>query len=225
MANMTIIIGNKTYSSWSLRGWLAAEHTGLPYREVKLRLDTPDFYNEIKKYTPVSKVPTLMHGETPIWDSAAIIDYCARLAPEKFWWPEDLSAYGHARAVFNEMHSGFIAMRSHMPMNMRGSWQNMTMSDEVAKDVARADELFSDCRSKYGAEGDFLFGHFGAADMMFAPVCSRLKTYGIKLSDKAGAYVEAVLGYESVKKWIDGAMTETDVVAVDELPADATHLG
>ena len=225
MADLTLIIGNKTYSSWSLRGWLAVDHTGLPYKEVKLRLDTPDFYQEIKKYTPVSKVPTLMHGDTPIWDSAAIIDYCARLAPEKYWWPENQTAYGHARAVFNEMHSGFIAMRTHMPMNMRGNWQNMTQSDDVAKDVARVDDLFSDCRERFGADGDFLFGQFGAADMMFAPVCSRLRTYGIKLSETATAYVDAVLNYKSVKKWSEDAATETDIVAIDEIPEEATHLG
>jgi glutathione S-transferase len=225
MADLRIIIGNKTYSSWSLRGWLAVHHTGLDYDEIKLQLDTPDFYSEIKKYTPVSKVPTLMHGDTPVWDSAAIIDYCARLAPEKNWWPSDNAAYAHARSIFNEMHSGFIAMRSHMPMNMRGSWSNMTVSDDVAKDIARADELFSDCRERFGANGDFLFGDFGAVDMMFAPICSRLTSYGVKLSDKAQAYVDAVLSYEAVKLWKADADLETDIVPIDEIPADATHLG
>jgi glutathione S-transferase len=225
MSDLTLIIGTKTYSSWSLRGWLALHHTGLPFKEVKLHLDTPGFYTEVRKYTPVAKVPTLIHGKEAIWDSAAIIDYCARLAPEKFWWPEDLAAYGHARAIFNEMHSGFTAVRSHMPMNMRGLWQDMTMSEAVRKEVARLDALFTECRERFGKGGDFLFGKFSAADIMYAPVCSRLRTYSIDLGPVADRYLESVMKSEGVQLWLADALTETESVPIDEIPLNATHLG
>lgn len=225
MSRLKIVIGNKTYSSWSLRGWLAVEHTGLPYEEILLQLDTPDFYAEIEKHSPVRKVPTLVHNGTAVWDSAAIIDYCARLAPEKAWWPADLAAYGHARAIFNEMHSGFTEMRTHMPMNLRDKWSGLTFSDSLQKELTRIDSLVSDCRSRFGGTGDYLFGDFSAADMMYAPLITRLDTYGVSLSDSTQAYVNAVLSYTPFLKWRAAADLETEVVEIDQLSADIKHLG
>ncbi|MBV1900380.1 MAG: glutathione S-transferase family protein [Kordiimonadaceae bacterium] len=182
MPEIKIIIGNKRYSSWSLRGWLAVDHTGLPYDEIKLRLDTPSFYEEIVKYNPAKRVPTLVDGDIAVWDSAAIIDYCARLAPEKFWWPSDKAAYALARSVFNEMHSGFTEIRTHMPMNLVDSWQNLTLSNGIKTDVRRIVEIWTECRARYGADGEFLFGEFSAVDMMFAPITTRFATYGIAVN-------------------------------------------
>ncbi|MBL4790159.1 MAG: glutathione S-transferase family protein [Kordiimonadaceae bacterium] len=225
MSDLKIIIANKTYSSWSLRGWLAVEHTGLPFEEIILELDTPSFYEEIVKYSPAKRVPTLLDGDAAVWDSAAIIDYCARISPEKFWWPTDRNAYAHARSIFNEMHAGFTDLRSHMPMNLAGKWSGLTTSEGVEKDIRRVEHIFKDCRARFGAGGDFLFGNFSATDMMYTPVASRLVTYGIALDPAAQAYVDAIHAYPAFKRWKAEATTENSVVAIDDLAADITHLG
>ena len=225
MSDLKIIIANKTYSSWSLRGWLAVDHTGLPFEEIKLELDTPSFYEEIAKYSPAKRVPTLLDGDAAVWDSAAIIDYCARISPDKFWWPADRTAYAHARSIFNEMHAGFTELRSHMPMNLAGKWSGLTTSEGVEKDIRRAEHIFKDCRERFGADGDFLFGNFSATDMMFTPVASRLATYGIALDTTVQAYVDAIHTYPAFQRWQADANNETSVVIADALPADTTHLG
>jgi len=225
MSDLKIIIGTKNYSSWSLRGWLAVRHTGLPFDEIKLRLDTPEFYERIKEFSPTSCVPALCDGDVRVWDSLAIIDYCARIAPEQFWWPEDKAAYANARSIAAEMHSGFMGLRGNAPMNMRGRWTGLTLSDAVQKNVDRIDHIWSDARTRFGAGGDFLFGDFSAADMMYAPVVSRFETYGIKVSDTAQAYMDAVLAHPYIQEWKADAATESQVVHQDEIPADATSLG
>jgi len=225
MSQLKIIIGNKTYSSWSLRGWLAVMHTGLPFEEVLLQLDTPNFYTEIDKYSPARRVPTLLDGDIAVWDSAAIIDYCARIAPEKYWWPEDKAAYGHARSIFNEMHSGFTEIRTHMPMNLRDKWGGLSFSDALQKDIDRIEALFTECLQKYGKGGSFLFGDFSAADMMYTPVVTRLDTYGVPLGPIAQNYVNAVLDYVPFKRWKDAAMLETEIVEIDQLAHNISELG
>jgi len=225
MSQLKIVIGNKRYSSWSLRGWLAVNHTGLPFEEIKLRLDTPSFYTEIKKYSAARKVPTLVDGAITVWDSAAIIDYCARLAPNKYWWPEDTAAYALARSIFGEMHSGFSKIRTHMPMNLQGQWTGLEFSEALTKELARVEMLFTECRDKHGAAGAFLFGGFSAADMMYAPLVTRLDTYGIALNTTARAYVDAVLAHAPVAAWVAEAQLETDIVEVDQLPDDIRYLG
>ncbi|MBL4838294.1 MAG: glutathione S-transferase family protein [Kordiimonadaceae bacterium] len=225
MPEIKIIIGNKRYSSWSLRGWLAIDHTGLPYNEIKLRLDTPSFYEEIVKYSPAKRVPTLLDGDIAVWDSAAIIDYCARLVPEKFWWPADKAAYALARSVFNEMHSGFTEIRAHMPMNLVDNWQNLTLSDGIKTDVRRIVGIWTECREKHGAGGAFLFGEFSAVDMMFATITTRLTTYGIAVNSVSSDYINAVRNYPAMDKWFTEAVTETEIVSADQLDEGITHLG
>ncbi len=220
-----IIIGTKTYSSWSLRGWLAVAHTGLDFDEYKLPLDTSEFYAEIQDLSPTRCVPVLHHGGQKIWDSLAIIDYCSRLNPEKYWWPDDLKVYGHARSITAEMHSGFMALRQHAPMNFRGQWTNLSLSDEVAANINRIDNIWQECRTKYGDNGPFLFGDFGAADMMYAPVVSRFKTYDIKVSDVSAVYMEAILNHPLIQRWIKEAKLEEETVFQDELPKDIKKLG
>lgn len=225
MPQLKIIIGNKRYSSWSLRGWLALNHTGLPFEEICLKLDTPSFYTEIEKYSSARKVPTLIDGDIAVWDSAAIIDYCAHITPEKYWWPTDKAAYAMARSIFNEMHSGFNEIRTHMPMNLVGQWQGLEFSKALRGDLSRVELLFTECRDKYGEDGSFLFGEFSATDMMFAPVVTRLDTYGVQLNKTARAYVDAVLTHPPMAEWKTEALKETDIVEVDQLPDDITYLG
>jgi glutathione S-transferase len=225
LSHLKIVIGNKTYSSWSLRGWLAAVHTGFDVEEICLTLDTPEFYTEIEKYSAARKVPTLIDGDTIVWDSAAIIDYCARLAPDKYWWPASKPAYAYARSMFGEMHSGFDQIRNHMPMNLKDHWTGLTFSAPLQLEIDRAESLFSHCRHHFGAGGDFLFGGFCAVDMMFAPLATRLDTYGVALNPTARAYVDALLGYSSFKIWKAAALEETDIVEIDQLGPHITYLG
>lgn len=225
MAELKIIIGNKNYSTWSLRGWLAAMHTGLPVEEVKIDLYTPGSKAELLRHSPTGLVPALVHGSITVWDSLAIIDYCARLAPEKYWWPEDNAAYAFARAVAAEMHSGFAALRSHAPMNIRGAWSGLTLGASVAADVARIDTLWSEAREKFGSDGNFLFGEFSATDMMFAPVVHRFEAYSMPVSPTARAYMDAVLAQPLMQQWSKAGLAETAIIEAGEVPKGATRLG
>lgn len=225
MTQLQIIIGNKRYSSWSLRGWLAVKHTGLSMREIYLELDTPSFYTELDKYDVARKVPALIDGDITVWDSAAIIDYCAHIAPEKYWWPTDKAAYALARSIFNEMHSGFTEIRTHMPMNLKGKWRGLTFSEPLQAELTRAEKLFTRARENYGSGGAFLFGEFSAADMMFAPLATRLDTYGVDLNATVRAYVDAILSHPDFKAWKADALKEDTIVAFDQLPDDIQHLG
>ena len=193
MSDLKIIIGNKNYSTWSLRGWLAAMHMGLDVEEVKFDLYTPGSKDELLKHSPSGMVPALVHGGIVVWDSLAIIDYCARLAPDKYWWPDGDAAYAFARSMAAEMHSGFMGLRTFAPMNIKGKWSGLTLGETVAFDIARADTLWSEARERFGQDGDFLFGGFSAADMMFAPVVHRFETYSIEMSPTARAYMDAML--------------------------------
>ncbi len=230
MAALKIIIGNKNYSTWSLRGWLAAMHMGLPVEEVKFDLYTPGSKAELLKHSPSGMVPALVHGDIVVWDSLAIIDYCARLAPDKFWWPDGDAAYAFARSISAEMHSGFMGLRTHAPMNIRGKWSGLTLGDSVAADVARADALWVEARERFGKNankngGNFLFGEFSAADMMFAPVVHRFETYSIEMNPTARAYMDAVLAQPLMAEWTKEGMKETAIITQGERPADMTHLG
>ena len=225
MSNLKIIIGEKNYSSWSLRGWLAVAHTGLAFEEISLALDTPEFYAKIDEINPSRKVPALYHGDILIWDSLAIIDYCARIAPDRFWWPEGDAAYARAKSIVAEMHSGFPALRAHAPMNMRGRWSGLKVSEAVQTDIDRILTLWRDCRADFGSGGAFLFGEFSAADMMYAPVVSRLKTYSIPVDPVSAAYIETVHTHDIFKRWRDAALQEKSIVRADELAPDAARLG
>lgn len=230
MADLKIVIGNKNYSTWSLRGWLAAMHTGLVVQEINIELYTPGSKAKLLEYSPTGQVPALVHGDITVWDSLAIIDYCARLEPRQYWWPEDNAAYALARSMSAEMHSGFMALRTHAPMNIRAKWSGLTLSEDVARDVARIDALWIEAREKFGSKeqknsGDFLFGDFSAADMMFAPVVYRFETYGISVSPTARAYMDAMLDYDLMQAWTHFALKETAIIAAGEVPKGATNLG
>ncbi len=219
MADFKLILGNKNYSSWSLRGWLAAKQADIDFDETVVNLGAPDFKQQLKQHSGAAKVPVLLHGERLIWDSLAIIEYLAEIKPEAGFWPADQGARAHARSVAAEMHSSFAAVRNAMPMNLRKSLPGKGRGPGVDQDIARLTEIWRDCRDRYGLEGDFLFGSWTAADTMFAPVVTRFRTYRVELDPTSRAYADAVLDTAWFKTWETDALRESWVVADDEVDA------
>ena len=208
MARFTMIIGNKNYSSWSLRGWIALRHCTDDFDEVPILLRKPTTRAQILAHSPAGKVPTLFDGDRLIWDSLAICEYLAELFPDAKLWPEDIAARAHARAVSAEMHAGFAALRQHMPMDIGAKKPGEGMGEGVEDDIRRITEIWEDARQRFGAGGDFLFGAFTIADAMFAPVVTRFRTYGVDLNPAAQAYADAVLDQPLMREWIEGALEE-----------------
>ncbi len=218
MSELTLVIGNKNYSSWSLRPWLAMRHAGIPFDERLLLLFDENWKEAIAALSPSGRVPVLLHGERTIWETLAILEYVNELYPDAGLWPEDRDARAEARAVANEMHAGFGALRAHMPMNLRRrDLEGKGRGPGVEADIARIRAIWRDCRVRFGAGGDFLFGAFGAADAMFAPVVTRLDTYGVLLDDTCAAYSRAVLSLPAFVEWRDAALQEPWIVPEDEI--------
>jgi glutathione S-transferase len=213
----TLVVGNKNYSSWSLRGFLAARAAGVRFDEVLVRLSEPGSKDELLKHSPAGKVPILEHGDRVIWDSLAIIEYLAEARPEAGLWPADPGARAHARSIAAEMHAGFRALRAGMPMNLRKSLPGRGRSRDVADDIERICALWADCRARYGAAGPFLFGDFGAADVMYTPVATRFRTYAVELDDVCQGYVDAVLARPDYLEWHAAALEEPGVIQEDEV--------
>jgi glutathione S-transferase len=210
MAEFTIYVGNKAYSSWSLRGWLALKLAGVAFDEVVFPMDGPGKVTKaIHDASPSGRVPLLKHGELFIWDSLAIGEYVNELFPAAHLWPEDRTARALARSASAEMHSGFGALRSALPMNVRRPAIELAVNDEVKSEIARIKSLWSECRKKHGAGGPFLFGRATFADAMFAPVATRFRTYGVPLEAESRAYVDAVHDWAPVREWIDAGRRET----------------
>jgi glutathione S-transferase len=213
----TLVVGNKNYSSWSLRGWLAARAAGVPFDEVLVRLSEPGSKDELLKHSPAGKVPVLKHGERVIWDSLAIIEYLAELRPDGGLWPADPAARAHARSIAAEMHAGFQALRAQMPMNLRKSLPGKGRGRDVAEDIERICAIWTDCRARYGAAGPFLFGPFTAADVMYTPVATRFRTYAVELDGACQGYVDAVLARPDFLEWHEAALEEPWVIPEDEV--------
>jgi len=203
-----VVIGNKNYSSWSLRGWLAVRATGQPFDEVLLPLDSREYAEQIGRWSPSGRVPALRHGEVTVWDSLAICEYLAETYPEAGLWPADSSARAVARSAAAEMHSGFQALRTNMPMNIRADRPGQGMAPGVKEDIARIRAIWGDCRTRYGTGGAFLFGSYGAADIMFAPVVMRFRTYGVTLDGDEVAYAQAMWDHPHVQEWVAAARIE-----------------
>lgn len=209
MADLTLYIGNKNYSSWSLRSWLMIKQTGAPFEEVVIPLEGPGRRTTaIRPLSPSGRVPALKHGELVLWESTAIGEYLAELFPNASLWPEDRAARAIARAVSAEMHCGFAALRTAMPMNIRRTRITLPTTPAVDEDVARITTIWRDCRTRFGAAGSFLFGTFGIADAMFAPVATRFRTYGVTLDAVSAAYVDAIYTHPAMREWIDAAHQE-----------------
>ncbi|HXP12269.1 MAG TPA: glutathione S-transferase family protein [Stellaceae bacterium] len=212
MADFTIYIANKNYSSWSLRAWLMLKRAGVSFHEVMIPLRQPDTRSEIMRHSPSGRVPALKHGNTVIWESLAIGEYLNERYPAKKLWPSSIQARAAARSASAEMHAGFLDLRRHLPMNMRGSFPNRGLTPEAQADCNRITALWRDCRKRFRAKGGFLFGSFSIADAMYAPVVSRLRTYAIELEDDAAAYCEAVEQWPAYQEWLASARKEPMII-------------
>lgn len=209
MAKLMLVIGNKNYSSWSLRPWLALKAAGEPFEEVMIRLRQPETKATILGHSPSGKVPALKHGDLLIWESLAICEYIAECFPEAGLLPGDPRARAVARSVMSEMHAGFAALRRDMPMDIHSkSLAANTVSEEARVDIARIQQVWQDCRGRFGNTGKYLFGSFGIADCMFAPVAIRFRTYGLALDPVSAAYVDAIYAYPAMQEWIAAAAKE-----------------
>lgn len=224
---LKLYIGNKNYSSWSMRPWVLLTQAGIPFEEVMVRFDSFDagsvFKNTMAKVSPTGKVPALVDtsvaGDLKIWDTLAIAEYAAEQFPDKNLWPQDKAARAIARSVCAEMHSGFTGLRTHCGMNIEASLPEigqLVLRDKpaVQSDIKRIVELWSELLLKY--KGPMLFGEFSAADAYFAPVCMRFNTYALPLPKNIAAYVERVTNLPAVQAWIKAALLEKDFVAIDE---------
>jgi len=215
MADLTIYLGNKNYSSWSFRPWFAMKAAGIAFEETLISLDAPDFKSRLMALGGAGKVPLLIDGGTRIWESLAILEYLAEKFPAASVWPKDVAARAHARAVASEMHAGFLPLRRHLPMNVARPVKSRALDDGARADVARIDAIWSDCRAKFG--GPFLFGPFGAADAMYAPVVWRFHTYAVEVGAAARDYMRAVMGLPAWAEWRDAARRESWVLPHDEV--------
>ncbi len=213
---MKLIIGNKNYSSWSLRAWLLLKEAGIPFDEHRIPLDCPSTAGEIAQYTNARCVPILQFGEMTVWDTMAIAETMAEHYPEKHLWPADPAARAHARAICAEMHSGFHVLRTCMPMNCRAMGRKIPLPDELGSDIDRIIAIWAECHRTYGDKGSWLFGDFTIADAMFAPVVLRLRTYGINLPESAGFYPHRLLESEAMQEWLLAAESETEVIDREE---------
>jgi len=213
---MQIVVGNKNYSSWSMRPWVLAREAAIPFEEVQLKFDESNKPAGVERYDVAGKVPVLVIDGEPVWDSLAICETLAERFPEKQLWPADARARQVARSVCAEMHSGFQAIRSDMPMNIRSLYPGKGMNEKSRRDIDRVFAIWTSCREKFGKGGALLFGRFSVADAYFAPVVMRFKTYAVDLPPVARAYSDAVFALRSVRDWIEGALRETEFVAEDE---------
>ena len=206
----TLVIGTRRFSSWSLRPYLALKAAGASFAEVEIALRQPDTKERILAWSPSGKVPLLLHGGVKVWDSLAICEYLAELFPAAGLWPEAAEARAVARAAAAEMHSGFPALRNACPMDLVEPVSLAEISPEVAQDAARIRAVWADCRARFGVGGPFLFGRFGVADAMYAPVVTRFKTYHVKLDAVCAGYGERIMALPAMQEWIASAQEEPD---------------
>ena len=210
---LKLVIGNKNYSSWSMRPWLALRANDIAFDEIFIPLYTDEAdKRRILDFSHSGKVPALIDGDVTIWDSLSIIEYVAERFPEKRLWPEDRAARAHARSVSAEMHSGFMALRNECGMNLHRPIGPVALSDDARANIARIREIWIDCRTAYGKDGLFLFGAFGAADAMFAPVVHRFRTYAVGLERQAQAYMETMMALPAFQEWTRAGLAETIII-------------
>ncbi|MBY0531829.1 MAG: glutathione S-transferase family protein [Xanthobacteraceae bacterium] len=208
--SLKLILGNKNYSSWSLRPWLALAEHDIPFEEEVIHIYDPASKPKILRYSPAGKMPILLDGENTIWDSLAILETLADKFPQLDLWPKDPAARALARSISAEMHSGFVPLRKALPMNLKRTPAppKAGIAEDVQADIRRICEIFRDARTRFGARGDFLFGAFSAADCMFAPVATRLRTYAVRLDAACEGYIEAIHHLASFERWKEAALKE-----------------
>jgi len=211
---LKLVIGNKNYSSWSMRPWLALRANRIAFEEIFVPLYTGHVADKerLLSFSASGKVPALIDGEVTVWDSLAILEYVAERFPEARLWPDDRAERAHARAISAEMHSGFVALRSECGMNLHRPIRAVTLSQDAQANVARIEQIWTECRERYGEGGPFLFGTFGAADAMFAPVVHRFRTFAIAVGPKAQAYMETMMALPAFAEWTEAGLAETLVI-------------
>lgn len=223
MSELLLVIGNRNYSSWSLRAWLAMKNAGLDFAEEMVPLDLDNTKERLQSYSPAARVPVLYvdRGDTAeelvIWDTLAIIEYLAEQHPGPHWWPADKRARAVARAVCAEMHSGFAGLRAELPMNIRARDRRVTPSAGCKTDIARLLDIWRDCRARFGQGGAFLFGELSVADAVFAPIVSRFKTYGVGLDQVAADYADAVWNNDNMQWWRAASADESWTIPSEEI--------
>lgn len=206
---LKLVIGNKNYSSWSLRPWLALRVAGIPFEEVVIPIYQEGSKAEILRHSPSGKVPVLIDGGRPIWDSLAIIEYVAERFPQTHLWPDDPLLRAEARSISAEMHGGFLPLRRQYGMNMHRPIGEKPIDDDGKADIARIQAIWTKCRHAHAVKGPFLFGRFSAADAMYAPVVSRFETYAVEVSPLVRAYMEAIRTLPAFVEWRRAALAET----------------
>jgi glutathione S-transferase len=212
---LQLIIGNKNYSSWSLRPWLAMKVAGIAFDEVLISLDAPDFKAQVMAWSAAGKVPVLIDGDIHVWESLAILEYLA----ERFssLWPAHEAARAHARAIAAEMHAGFLPLRRQLPMNIRRPVKARALDGDATSNVSRIDAMWNECRMKFASGGPFLYGAFCAADAMYAPVVWRFHTYAVEVSATSRSYMDAVMALPASQEWREAARREPWVLPHDEI--------
>jgi glutathione S-transferase len=226
---LKLVIGNKNYSSWSFRPWIAMKVAGIPFNEEVISLYVEGSREQILKHSPAGKVPILIDGDTHVWESLAILEYLAEKFPDVGFWPADQKARAHARAISTEMHAGFVALRSECGMSFWRPPAKRALSADAQANIARVQEIWTNARSRYGGGGPFLFGRFSVADAMYAPVVQRFIAYEIDVSAPVKAYMQAMTALPAWQEWRRAALRETWVIPkfeydwpeVKRLPAEA----
>jgi glutathione S-transferase len=210
---LKLVIGNKNYSSWSMRPWIALRATNIAFEEVFIPLYTGAADKEkILAFSRSGKVPVLVDGDVTVWDSLAIIEYAAERFPEARLWPEDRASRAHARSIAAEMHSGFAALRNECGMNLHRPVKPVELSDEARSNIARVEQIWAECLERYGKVGPFLFGAFSGADAMYAPVVHRFRTYAVEVAPEAKAYMETMMALPAFQEWTRAGLAETIVI-------------
>jgi glutathione S-transferase len=213
---MKLLIGNKNYSSWSLRPWLLLRQAGISFEEELLRFGTPDFAPRVKRYSPAGRVPVLVDGDLAVWDSLAIAEYVAEKFPDKGLWPDATPARALARSICAEMHSGFADLRSRMTMNCQTHFTNVLFDVKVRREVASIIAIWEDARARFGGPGPFLFGRFTVADAFFAPVTIRFAGYGVDLPPVSKQYLDTIQSLPAMQEWIAAGRAEKELYPPDE---------
>jgi glutathione S-transferase len=211
---LKLVIGNKNYSSWSMRPWLALRACNIAFEEIFVPLYTDDKADKerILRFSAAGKVPILIDGDVRVWDSLSIIEYLAERFPKAGLWPEDTAERAQARSICAEMHSGFMALRSACAMNLHRPVRAVDLSDDARANVARIEDIWGECRARHGTRGPFLFGTFGAADAMFAPVVHRFRTYAVEVKPQTQAYMETMMNLPAFAQWTREGLAETIVI-------------
>jgi glutathione S-transferase len=210
MSKPILVIGNKNYSSWSMRPWLALRYLNIDFEEVRIPLFTAGYKEKLHAYSPAGLVPIYREGDITIWESLAILEYLAELHPQL--WPPEPSTRAMARAVSAEMHAGFQSLRTHLPLNCRARNRRVSFTDNVSKDISRIVEIWEQCRDLHRSEGPWLFGEFSIADMMYAPVASRFVTYGVTNGDIVQQYIDTVMKDVNIARWMADAAAEEETI-------------